>query len=127
MPWLSSPTYTDLLAKASRADALAEELARTRDDLRDCRAEVRALQDRFLEKLHVRPVSEPLPAPRQAAPSFPVISPFQAIDEETERAARDAWIDDLAEGYMEEKGIDRNTARQIAQAEYVRRYEPIIG
>ena len=125
MPWLTTASYSDLLVKAARVDALqaeAERLLLTIEELKQERAD---LLNRLLEKSQIRPLSEPMPAPRPQAPVFPVISPFQAIDEQTEELARAAWVEDLAEGYVDEKRVDIETARRMAQSEYTRRYQPL--
>jgi len=125
MPWLNSATYAELLAKAARVDALMAEIERLRLDLDRERTERIDLTNRLLEKNQVRPLSEPMPAPRPSGPTFDIISPFQSLDAETEKLARDAWIDDLAQGYVEEGGVDSNTARIMAEQVFTRQHQPL--
>lgn len=125
MPWLSFSAYTELLAKAASVDALKAETERLCLDLKAQREENKDLLNRLLESRQIRPLSEPMPAPRVQAPVFPVISPFQALDAETETLAREAWVNDLAEGLAVEKGVDLDTARRMALSEYTQRYQPI--
>lgn len=125
MPWVSSAAYSALLTKAARADALAAENERLRENVERERSERIDVTNRLLEKSQIRPLSEPMPAARSNAPVFPVISPFGALDNETEDLAREAWVADLAQGYVEEKDVDIQTARTMALGEYTRRFQPL--
>lgn len=126
MPWISSAVHLNLLTKAARVDALVAETERLILGIKELKEERADLLNRLLEKQQIRPLSEPMPAhkPPEFA-SIPIISPFGAVDKETEDAAREAWVSDLAEGYVEDQKVDADTARQMALQEYTRRYTPI--
>ena len=126
MPWVSSAAYSALLAKAARVDALVAENERLRCDVDRERTERLDVLNRLLEKQQTRPLSEPMPAPRSQITNVPIISPFGALDEESEYAARTAWIEDLAQGFVEDgRTEDIQTARIMASSEYTQRFQQI--